>query len=76
MRIGITWTASTFFQTRYEYYTGMAWQEGGKRGAELEDPLNLVRLNVARKVRLIDGDDREILPGIRVYTGARHTFAS
>lgn len=28
------------------------------------------------KVVLIDGDDREILPGIRVFTGARHTYAS
>src|SRR4030095_11812521 len=27
-------------------------------------------------VVLIDGDDREIIPGIRVYTGARHTYAS
>jgi glyoxylase-like metal-dependent hydrolase (beta-lactamase superfamily II) len=24
----------------------------------------------------VDGDDKEILPGIRAYTGARHTFAS
>ena len=28
------------------------------------------------KVRFVDGDDAEILPGIRAYTGARHTFAS
>jgi glyoxylase-like metal-dependent hydrolase (beta-lactamase superfamily II) len=28
------------------------------------------------KVTLVDGDDREILPGIHVYTGARHTYAS
>src|SRR5207249_3844438 len=28
------------------------------------------------KVVLIDGDDREIIPGIRVFTGARHTYAS
>jgi len=27
-------------------------------------------------VRLIDGDDQEILPGIRVYTGGKHTFES
>ena len=27
-------------------------------------------------VTLVDGDDREILPGIRVYTGGKHTFAS
>jgi hypothetical protein len=25
---------------------------------------------------LVDGDNVEILPGIRAYTGARHTFAS
>ena len=25
---------------------------------------------------LVDGDDQEILPGIRVYTGGKHTFAS
>jgi glyoxylase-like metal-dependent hydrolase (beta-lactamase superfamily II) len=24
----------------------------------------------------VDGDDVEMLPGIRAYTGARHTFAS
>jgi hypothetical protein len=25
---------------------------------------------------LVDGDDREIAPGVRVYTGGKHTFAS
>ena len=25
---------------------------------------------------LVDGDDREIIPGIRVFTGGKHTFAS
>jgi glyoxylase-like metal-dependent hydrolase (beta-lactamase superfamily II) len=28
------------------------------------------------RVRLVDGDDQEIMPGIRVYTGGKHTFAS
>jgi hypothetical protein len=27
-------------------------------------------------VTLVDGDAREIIPGITVYTGGRHTFAS
>jgi len=27
-------------------------------------------------VMLVEGDDREVLPGIRVYTGGRHTWAS
>jgi len=33
-------------------------------------------LRRANRIKLIDGDDQEILPGIRVYTGGRHTFAS
>ena len=36
----------------------------------------LAALNAAGRVALVDGDDREILPGIRVYTGGKHTFAS
>ena len=35
-----------------------------------------MRRNLRGHVRLVEGDDAEILPGIRVYTGARHTFAS
>jgi glyoxylase-like metal-dependent hydrolase (beta-lactamase superfamily II) len=27
-------------------------------------------------VKLVDGDAKEILPGITVYTGGKHTFAS
>lgn len=61
----------------YEYYTGAAWQPGGhKGGIDPEDALELVRRNERGQLRMVDGDDREILPGIRAYTGARHTFAS
>ena len=28
------------------------------------------------RVMLVDGDGKEIIPGIRVYTGGKHTFAS
>ena len=59
------------------YYTGPAWQEGGRHGGIDEaDIVELVRRNMAGQVRLVDGDDVEVLPGIRAYTGARHTFAS
>jgi glyoxylase-like metal-dependent hydrolase (beta-lactamase superfamily II) len=61
----------------YAYYTGAAWQEGGRSGGIDEaDIVELVRRNMAGRVNLVDGDDVEILPGIRVYTGARHTYAS
>lgn len=61
----------------FGYYTGAAWQPGGKSGGiDPDDVLALVKLNIAHKVNLVDGDDREIIDGIRVYTGGRHTFAS
>jgi glyoxylase-like metal-dependent hydrolase (beta-lactamase superfamily II) len=61
----------------YNYYTSAAWQPGGKHGGvEPEDVLAIVKLNTEQKVNLVDGDDREIIDGIRVYTGGRHTYAS
>jgi len=61
----------------YGYYTREAWQPGGNHGGiDLEDVKELLQLNIEGRLRLIDGDDVEILPGIRVYTGARHTYAS
>ena len=70
--------AKTWIQKdEYAYYTGAAWQPGGKHGGiEPDNVLTLVRLNTEGKVNLIDGDDQEIIDGIRVYTGGRHTFAS
>lgn len=61
----------------FAYYTGDAWQPGGQHGGiDPDDAAVLVRLNTEGRLRLVDGDDVEIFPGIRAYTGARHTFAS
>jgi len=61
----------------FRYYTGPAWQPGGDHGGiDPDDVVEVVRLNTQGRVRLIDGDDVEILPGIRAYTGGRHTYAS
>jgi glyoxylase-like metal-dependent hydrolase (beta-lactamase superfamily II) len=67
----------------FAYYTGEAWQAGGKHGGiDPDDVKALVQLNTEGRLRLVDGDGAgggdgvEILPGIRTYTGARHTFAS
>ena len=61
----------------FAYYTGEAWQPGGKHGGiDPDDVKVLVQLNTEGRLRLVDGDNVEILPGIRAYTGARHTFAS
>lgn len=61
----------------FRYYTGAAWQPGGNHGGiDPEDAKQLVQLNTEGRLHLIDGDNVEIFPGIRAYTGARHTYAS
>ncbi len=61
----------------FRYYTGEAWQPGGHHGGiDPEDVKQLVQLNTEGRLRLVDGDNVEIIPGIRAYTGARHTYAS
>jgi glyoxylase-like metal-dependent hydrolase (beta-lactamase superfamily II) len=64
-------------KAEFEYYSGAAWQPGGRHGGiDAEDVQELVRLNTAGRLRFVNGDNIEILPGIRAYQGARHTFAS
>lgn len=60
----------------YRYYTLDAWQPGGKHGGiDREDVQFWVRANLDGRMKLVDGD-QEIYPGLRVYIGGRHTFAS
>ena len=58
----------------YDYYVGP--QGEVLHGADADVVKMLAELHQSGRVRLIDGDDKEILPGIRVYTGGKHTFAS
>lgn len=61
----------------YRYYIGEAWQPGGNHGGiDPEDVQQLVKLNTEGRIRLVDGDDVEIFPGIRAFTGGHHTYAS
>jgi glyoxylase-like metal-dependent hydrolase (beta-lactamase superfamily II) len=61
----------------FRYYTGDAWQPGGQHGGiDPEDAAELVRVNTEGRLRLVDGDNVEIFPGIRAFTGGRHTYAS
>lgn len=64
-------------EAEFTYYTGAAWQPGGNNGGiDAADVAHLVARNTAGSVRLIQGDGVEILPGITVFTGARHTYSS
>lgn len=64
-------------QEEFRYYTGDAWQRGGDHGGiDPEDVQELVRLNTQGRLRLVDGDNVELFPGIRAYTGGHHTYCS
>jgi glyoxylase-like metal-dependent hydrolase (beta-lactamase superfamily II) len=64
-------------QEDYNYFVGSAWQKGGDNGGyNKRDARKLLDVNLAGKLNLINGDNKEIIPGITVYTGARHTFNS
>ncbi len=64
-------------QAEYEYYAGRAWQQTPRRtgGVDPADIRMLLDLNLEGRLRLVDGN-QEILPGIRVHIGGKHTYES
>lgn len=62
-------------RAEYEHHVG-AKGEVLDRAISPVDATMLHDLHADGRVRLVEGDAQEILPGIRVYTGGRHTFAS
>jgi glyoxylase-like metal-dependent hydrolase (beta-lactamase superfamily II) len=62
-------------KAEYDHYVG---DDGSalQRAIDPDDAKMIAHLRAAGRVHLVDGDDQEILPGIRVYTGGRHTYAS
>ncbi len=61
----------------YNYYVTEAWQGESKPGGIAPRTIgHLLKLNMNGRLKLIDGDNKEILSGITVYTGSRHTFDS
>src|SRR5262245_46099448 len=61
-----------------EEYTHYVGDDGAPLAAGIDtvDAAMLVDLRHAGRVQLVDGDAREIMPGITAYTGGKHTFAS
>ncbi len=62
-------------KAEYEHYVGA---DGLPLGEAIDtvDAKMLAQLHRAGRVQLVDGDAREVIPGITVYTGGRHTYAS
>lgn len=59
----------------FDYYVGLKG-EALQPAIDPEVAAMYRQLHTAGRVRLVDGDDKEILPGVRVYTGGKHTWAS
>ncbi len=62
-------------RAEFEHYIDSAGRPRD-RGIDSADATMLITLKRAGRLRLVDGDNQEIIPGIRAYTGGRHTFAS
>lgn len=62
-------------RAEYEHHVGEAGQVRD-RAVDSLDAAMLASLRRAGRVRLLERDSAEVLPGIRVYTGGRHTWAS
>ena len=61
----------------YTYYTGEAWHARNTHGGvDADDMVALLKINTEGRLRFVNGDDQEILPGIRCYTGGKHTWQS
>ena len=61
----------------FDYFVSTAWQKGGRNmGFNKRDVRKLIDVSLAGRLALIDGDNKQIFPGISVYTGSHHTFNS
>lgn len=61
----------------YNYFVGKAWQKGGfSDGLDKNDVPKIIRKNLDSKLILVKGDSIEIIPGIKVFIGSKHTFES
>jgi glyoxylase-like metal-dependent hydrolase (beta-lactamase superfamily II) len=61
----------------FAYFVGDAWQKGASHvGLDKEDVLKIIQANLDGRLQLVNGDSIEIIPGIRVFIGSKHTYES
>jgi glyoxylase-like metal-dependent hydrolase (beta-lactamase superfamily II) len=61
----------------YTYYTGEAWFARNTHGGVFfDDMAALLKINTQGRLKFVNGDDQEIIPGIRAYIGGKHTHES
>ncbi len=62
-------------KAEYEHYVGPNGEVLNRGGVDADDARMFVALRTSGRLRLIDGE-QQILPGIQVHLGGKHTFAS
>lgn len=61
----------------FDYFVGPAWQKNGVTdGLNKKDVFKLIQKSIAGHLTLVKGDSIEIIPGIRVFIGSKHTYES
>jgi glyoxylase-like metal-dependent hydrolase (beta-lactamase superfamily II) len=61
----------------FDYFVGDAWQKGASHvGLDKQDVLRTIQANLDGRLQLVKGDSIEIIPGIRVFIGSKHTYES
>ncbi len=59
----------------FEYYVSGKWQEDGySRGFSPEYIQDILKVRSEGRLKLVEGDSIEIMPGIRAFTGSKHSF--
>lgn len=61
----------------FNYFVGTAWQKSIDNSTfNSKDVYKIIQKNISQKLTLVKGDSIEIIPGIRVFTGSKHTYES
>ncbi|HUX96164.1 MAG TPA: MBL fold metallo-hydrolase [Bacteroidales bacterium] len=59
----------------FEYYVSGKWQEdGNSRGFSPEYIRDILNVRSEGRLKLVEGDSIELMPGIRAFTGSKHSF--
>jgi len=59
----------------FNYFVGESWQDKEtSKYYRKNDVRNIIEINLQGRLKLVKGDDIEIMPGIRVYIGSKHSF--
>lgn len=57
------------------YFVSGKWKKEGSLAEYTEsDVRNIIEISLQGKLELIEGDNIEIIPGIKVFTGSKHTY--